>query len=209
MAQRKVPPAQELSADDFFEEDDGFQRRYSPRTEGSLAVRREVGRPDMDLPFSSEDPSVPKKVKHVKEESRRVEQQPGPALKNRYERFTEAHDMGQIKNKFGFFVFAVAIAGGLLYLMMMYIQVFNLNASINDLEAQLQDAQKENNVEQQQVSEQMNMSDLYAYAVGTLGMVEADSDHTIIITVDNQSYTTSNLPVADISDSKVTFHWFR
>lgn len=208
MAQRNDAPVQELSADDFFEQDDGWNPRQSLRTEGSLAVRQDIALPHDDRPFSSEDPSLPKQVRRDKPKSRSVKQ-PGPALKNRYERFTEAHDMGQIKNKFGFFMFAALIAGGLLYLMMMYIQVFNLHASINDLETQLQDARKENTVEQQQVSEQMNMSDLYTYAVGTLGMVEADSDHTIIITVDNQSYTTSNLPVADISDSKVTFHWFR
>jgi len=65
-----------------------------------------------------------------------------------------------------------------------------------------------NTIASQTASETMNMNELYEFATETLGMVEAEADTTIKIVITAQSYTTSNLPTAEIADSKVTFHWF-
>ena len=39
-------------------------------------------------------------------------------------------------------------------------------------------------------------------------MVEADNKTTILVEVPDNSYTISNLPVKEVSESKVNFHWF-
>ena len=86
--------------------------------------------------------------------------------------------------------------------------MFSQESKIADLKAQLREAQEANAVAREIVAEQMNMTELYTYATGTLGMVEADHETTILVEIPNNSYTISNLPIKEVSGSKVTFHWF-
>ena len=90
----------------------------------------------------------------------------------------------------------------------MYVQVFSQESQIADLKTQLREAQDANAVAKEVVAEQMNMTELYTYATGTLGMTEADNETTIVIEIPDNSYTISNLPIREVSGSKVTFHWF-
>jgi hypothetical protein len=97
---------------------------------------------------------------------------------------------------------------GCLAVVLMYVQVFSQKSQIADLKAQLREAQEMNAVAREVVAEQMNMTELYTYATGTLGMVEADNGTTILVEIPNNSYTISNLPIREVNGSKVSFHWF-
>jgi len=114
----------------------------------------------------------------------------------------------RIKGRFNFFLCAGLVLVGLLSIVMMYIQVYMTNSEVNELRQELTEVEEANTIASQTASETMNMNELYEFATETLGMVEAEADTTIKIVITAQSYTTSNLPTAEIADSKVTFHWF-
>lgn len=110
--------------------------------------------------------------------------------------------------KFGFFLCAALVLGGALMVVLMYIQVYVKNNEVNRLRGEVTAAREANQIASQISSESMNMNELYVFATTTLGMVEADATTTIKIRINSQSYTTSNLPVAEVAGTKVTFHWF-
>ncbi|MBO6158685.1 MAG: hypothetical protein J6P72_05400 [Firmicutes bacterium] len=111
--------------------------------------------------------------------------------------------------KFGFFLSAGLVLAGALMVVLMYIQVYMANSEVNRLRAELTEEREANQIASQVATDSMNMNDLYVFATSTLGMEEADASTTIQIRINSQSYTTSNLPVAELAGSKVTFHWFR
>lgn len=114
----------------------------------------------------------------------------------------------QIRHRFGFILSIILVLAGGLSILFMYIQVYLINNEVNQLSAQLTELQTQNEERRQNNVASMNMTELYGYATNTLGMVEADQSHTIIVKVSSSSYTTSNLPVSDTVKGKVTFHWF-
>lgn len=111
--------------------------------------------------------------------------------------------------KFGFFLSAGFVLAGALMVVLMFIQVYMANSEVNRLRAELTEAKEANQIANQIATDSMNMNDLYVFATTTLGMEEADAATTIQIRINSQSYTTSNLPVAELTGSKITFHWFR
>lgn len=178
-----------FSADEFFDTyETNADRYYSPHTEGSLAV--EVDYPDEAPQRRPGTPEIRKQPVSVgKRHIRKVE------------------SMARIKSKFNFFLCAGLVMAGCLSVVLMYIQVFNQETQVGELQSQLAEAQAANAMAQNTTADTVTMTDLYTYATGTLGMVEADGKTTIQIQITNQSYTTSNLPIEDASESKVTFHW--
>lgn len=179
-----------FSAKDFFENyDDNTDHRFQPSTQGSLAL-------EVDYQEEMSEKPVKKKREHKKP----VQKSKGQVRK--------AENMGRIKSKFNFFLCAGLVMAGCLAVVLMYVQVFSQKSQIADLKAQLREAQEANAVAQEIVAEQMNMTELYTYATGTLGMTEADNETTIVIEIPDNSYTISNLPIREVSGSKVTFHWF-
>lgn len=115
--------------------------------------------------------------------------------------------MAQLKGRFHFFLCAGLIMVGCMMVVIMYIRIFSKTNEIAELRSQLTEIESANKA-QIATAENMNMDALYAYATDGLGMVDATAETTIWIKVVSQSYTTSNLPVQEIPDSKVTFHWF-
>ena len=107
--------------------------------------------------------------------------------------------------KIGFLLSAGLVLAGALMVVMMFIQVYTKN---NELRNQVTAAREANQLAQQISSDSMNMNELYVFATTTLGMQEATAATTIKIRINSQSYTTSNLPVAEVTGTKVTFHWF-
>lgn len=179
-----------FSAEDFFEDyEDRTDHRFQPSTQGSLAL---------DVDYQEEEPL---RQEPVRREKKRPEQKTKGHIR-------KAVNMARIKSKFSFFLSAGLVMAGCLAMIMMYIQVFNQESQISDLQSQLREAQEANAVAQTVAAEQMNMTELYSYATGTLGMIEADGKTTIQIKVEDYSYTISNLPIKEVSESKVTFHWF-
>ncbi|MBO4886786.1 MAG: hypothetical protein J5589_00540 [Firmicutes bacterium] len=110
--------------------------------------------------------------------------------------------------KIGFLLCAGLVLAGGLMVVMMFIQVYTKNNEINELRSQVTAAREANQLAQQISSDSMNMNELYVFATTTLGMQEATAATTIKIRINSQSYTTSNLPVAEVTGTKVTFHWF-
>ena len=110
--------------------------------------------------------------------------------------------------KFGFFLCSGLVLAGALMVVMMFIQVYMKNNEVNELRSEVTAAREANLIASQVASDSMNMNELYVFATTTLGMKEADASTTIKIRINSQSYTTSNLPVAEVAGSKVTFHWF-
>ncbi|MCI8632397.1 MAG: hypothetical protein HFE64_02810 [Lachnospiraceae bacterium] len=184
-----------FSAEDFFED---YESEYNPKqmpyTQGSLAVEVEV--PER-IPDRRRLPKQQKSQKRVQK-----------TVSNTRQRVRKAIDMAQIKSKFNFFLCAGLVLAGCMAVVLMYVQVFNQETQIEQLKGQLTAARDANAIAQETVIEQMTMADLYSYATGELGMVEADGNTTIRIKVENQSYTTSSLPIENASESKVSFHWF-
>lgn len=181
-----------FSAEDFFEDyEPEYSHSQTPYTQGSLAVEVE------ELP---ERAPVRKQRPQQKQTKKML-----PGTK---QRIRKAIDMAQIKSKFNFFLCAGLVLAGCLSVVLMYMQVFSQETQIEQLKSQLSAAQDANAIAQETVVEQMTMADLYSYATGELGMVEADGNTTIRIQVTNQSYTTSSLPIENASESKVSFHWF-
>lgn len=113
-----------------------------------------------------------------------------------------------IGSKFGFLLSTAIILLGAMLIVLSYVRIYNKNSEIAALKRELNAVQETNKVAQQKQAETMNMNELYTYAVDMLGMVDADVDTTITVTVVNQSYTTSNLPVSEIGESKVRYHWW-
>lgn len=191
MPKQTMQRKESFSADDFF--DNGYDgevgRPVQPYTDGSLAV--EVAIPD-------EIPESPAPIRKKKKK---------PVQKSKW-RIRKAEDMARIKSKFNFFMCAGLVLAGCLSVVLMYVQVFSQKTRIGELQDELVAAQEANAIAEETVVDQMTMADLYSYATGTLGMVEADGTTTIRVKVTNQSYTTSSLPVEDASESKVSFHWF-
>lgn len=179
-----------FSAEDFFEDyEDSTGYRFQPSTQGSLAL-------EADYQEEMPERPAPKKRELKK-----------PAQKSKGQ-LRKVENMARIKSKFNFFLCAGLVMAGCLAVVLMYVQVFSQESQIADLKVQLREAQEANAVAKEVVTEQMNMTELYSYATGTLGMVEADNKTTILIEVPDNSYTISNLPSKEISGSKVTFHWF-
>ena len=179
-----------FSAEDFFEDyEDRNERDFQPSTQGSLALKVEYEEEMLKQP-EPEKKKYKKPVQRAKGHIRKVE------------------NMSRIKSKFSFFMCAGLVMAGCLAVVLMYVQVFSQKSQITDLQAQLREAQEANAVAREIVSEQMNMTELYSYATGTLGMIEANNKTTILIEVPDQSYTISSLPIQEVSGSKVTFHWF-
>ena len=174
-----------FSAKEFFEDyEDNTDYRFQPSTQGSLALEVEYQEDVSDRP-------APKKREHKK-----------PVQKSKG-RTRKVENMVRIKSKFSFFLSAGLVMAGCLAVVLMYVQVFSQESRIADLK--VQDA---NAVAREIVTEHMNMTELYTYATGTLGMVEADNKSTVLVEVADNSYTISNLPVKEVSESKVSFHWF-
>lgn len=113
-----------------------------------------------------------------------------------------------VGSKFGFLLSVAIIMLGCMMIVLSYVRIYNKNSEIASLKRELNAVQETNKVAQQKQAETMNMNELYTYAVDTLGMVDADMTTTITVTVVNQSYTTSSLPVSDIGESKVRYHWW-
>lgn len=180
-----------FSAEDFFEEyEDSTGYRFQPSTQGSLALEVEY----------QEEETLERPANIRRKKKKPVQKAKG--------RIRKVENMARIKSKFSFILCAGLIMAGCLAVVLMYIQVFSQESQIVDLQAQLREAQEANAVSQEVVADQMNMTELYSYATGTLGMVEADGSTTIQVKVEDHSYTISSLPVKEISESKVTFHWF-
>lgn len=180
-----------FSAEDFFEEyEDSTGYRFQPSTQGSLALEVEY----------QEEETLERPANIRRKKKKPVQQAKG--------RIRKVENMARIKSKFSFILCAGLIMAGCLAVVLMYVQVFSQKSQIVDLQAQLREAQEANAVSQEIVAEQMNMTELYSYATGTLGMVEADGRTTIQVKVEDHSYTISSLPVKEVSGSKVTFHWF-
>ncbi len=110
--------------------------------------------------------------------------------------------------KIGFFLSAGLVLAGALMVVMMFIQVYMKNNEVNRLRGEVTAAREANAIASQVSTDSMNMNELYVFATTTLGMTEADASTTIKIRINSQSYTTSNLPVAEVAGTKVTFHWF-
>ncbi len=179
-----------FSAKDFFEDyEDSTDYRFQPSTQGSMAL-------EVDYREDVSERPAPKKREHKKP----VQKSKGQVRK--------VENMGRIISKFNFFLCAGLVMAGCLAVVLMYVQVFSQESKIADLKVQLREAQDANAVAREIVSEQMNMTELYTYATGTLGMKEADHNTTILIEVPDNSYTISNLPIREVSGSKVSFHWF-
>ena len=179
-----------FSAKDFFEDyEDSTDYRFQPSTQGSLAL-------EVDYQEDVSERPAPKK----REQKKPVHKSKGQVRK--------VENMVRIKSKFNFFLCAGLVMAGCLAVVLMYVQVFSQESKIADLKAQLREAQEMNAVAKEIVAEQMNMTELYSYATGTLGMVEADNGTTILVEIPNNSYTISNLPIREVSGSKVSFHWF-
>ncbi len=115
--------------------------------------------------------------------------------------------MAQLKGRFHFFLCAGLVMAGCMLVVIMYIRLFSKTNELSSMRSQLNEIESANKA-QIATAENMNMDALYSYATDALGMVDATAETTIQIKVVSQSYTTSNLPVQEIPDSKVTFHWF-
>lgn len=118
-------------------------------------------------------------------------------------------DWGQVMSRVRFYIYSLIILAGCFLVIVQYIQVFSINNEIADLREDLNEIEEDNKVLLSTVmGDTMNMDVLYAYATGSLGMVESTSETIIYVTIANKSYTNSNLPVQDVPESKVTYHWF-
>ena len=187
---KQVQQKDRFSAKDFFEDyEDSTDYRFQPSTQGSLAL-------EVDYHEDVSESPAPKKREYKK-----------PVRKSKGQ-VRKVENMGRIKSKFNFFLCAGLVMAGCLAVVLMYVQVFSQESQIADLKTQLREAQDANAVAKEVVAEQMNMTELYTYATGTLGMTEADNETTIVIEIPDNSYTISNLPIREVSGSKVTFHWF-
>lgn len=191
-------PRQSAQRDDRFSAEEFFdmyeEHEPQPYVDGSLAV-------EVDMPTET-----PVKKEPVRKEKAHKENK--TSAKKKAWQLRKAGSMARIKSKFNFFLCAGLVMAGCLSVVLMYIQVFSQEAQISDLQTQLAQAQEANAIAQNTVGSQMTMTELYGYATGTLGMVEANGKTIIDVTIQNQSYTTSTLPIEDVSESKVSFHWF-
>lgn len=182
-----------LSREDFFDDERDYDYGYQPYVQGSLAVEVEIPEP-----YPSEE--------ELEAEQKRIRRE--EARKRQLQQLRKAEEMARIKSKFNFFLCAGLVLAGCLAVVLMYMKVFSQEAAVSELEAELQAAKEANAIAQETVINQMTINELYSYAIGTLGMVEADSGTTMQIEVKNQSYTTSSLPTENANTNKVTFHWF-
>ena len=182
-----------LSREDFF--DDARDRNYGYQSyiQGSLAVEVEIPEP-----YPSEE----------EREAERQRRRREAARQRRLQQMRKADEMARIKSKFNCFLCAGLLMASCLAVVLMCVKVFNQEATVSELEAELEAAREANAVAQETVVNQMTINELYSYAIGTLGMVEAESGTTMQIEVKNRSYTTSSLPTESADSNKVTFHWF-
>lgn len=188
--------AQEFFEDDFLEEyEEQAPSRFRRRRSSTPSIGQAV-----DGNGRRVNPYAKKGSSEKKTRSRRM----------RTRSTRKPADWGLIWARVHFFFCASLILGGCLLVIFQYMQVFDSNNEIERMRARLESAQSDNALLAAAASgETMNMDTLYNYAVGTLGMVEAGPEDIIKITVLNQSYTTSALPSQDISESKVSYHWFK
>ena len=217
-----------LDAADFFEDSDrtGY---YRTQVQGSMAMQPQIEEPARrENPYrkerlererqrsgrshSSRSGSERQNAERARSEAQRESRQRSEAQResrqqSRQKQTGRTLDMAQLKGRFHFFLCAGLIMVGCMMVVIMYIRIFSKTNEIAELRSQLTEIESANKA-QIATAETMNMDALYAYATDALGMVDATAETTIWIKVVSQSYTTSNLPVQEIPDSKVTFHWF-
>ena len=217
-----------LDAADFFEDSDraGY---YRTQVQGSMAMQPQIEEPARrENPYrkerlererqrsgrshSSRSGSERQNAERARSEAQRESRQRSEAQResrqqSRQKQTGRTLDMAQLKGRFHFFLCAGLIMVGCMMVVIMYIRIFSKTNEIAELRSQLTEIESANKA-QIATAENMNMDALYAYATEALGMVDATAETTIWIKVVSQSYTTSNLPVQEIPDSKVTFHWF-
>lgn len=124
------------------------------------------------------------------------------------EKLRRSQAAAQMKNKFSFFLCIGLVLAGAMSVILMYVQVYTANNRVNDLKNQVTEMEEENYKAKASDAGTMNMTEIYVYATDTLGMQEADQSTTITVRTSSSSYTTSNLPVSEIGESKVVYHWF-
>jgi len=218
-----------LDAADFFENNDRAGS-YRTQVQGSMAMQPEIEEPQRrENPYRKErlkreqqrggssrshragsersGLERPRDERTGNEAARREAAPREPGRSSRQRQVRRTMDMAQLKGRFHFFLCAGLIMAGCMLVVIMYIRVFSKTNEIADLRSQLTEIESANKA-QIATAETMNMDALYTYATEGLGMVDATAETTIQIRVVSQSYTTSNLPVQEIPDSKVTFHWF-
>ena len=215
-------------AADFFENNDrtdsyrGTSGGYRAQVQGSMAMQPEYQEPERrENPYRKErlkreqqrgrrSREDARRSEGRREETRRSENRRVAVSNSRSTRQKQARrtiDMAQLKGRFHFFLCAGLVMAGCMLVVIMYIRLFSKTNELSSMRAQLNEIESANKA-QIATAENMNMDALYSYATDALGMVDATAETTIQIKVVSQSYTTSNLPVQEIPDSKVTFHWF-
>lgn len=145
--------------------------------------------------------------KQLEASNKKPEKKRRETRRSRDRRQRDPVDPVAVKSRIYFFVCVAFLMGACMIIVLMYIRVFAATNDLAILRRQL-NAIEANNQTMEATVETMNMDQLYEYAIDTLGMVETGEDTIIKINVSIQSYTTSNLPVQEISESKVTYHWF-
>ena len=217
-----------LDAADFFENNDrtdsyrGTSGGYRAQVQGSMAMQPEYQEPERrENPYRKErlkreqqrgrtSREDARRSEGRREETRRSENRREAVSNSRSTRQKQARrtiDMAQSKGRFHFFLCAGLVMAGCMLVVIMYIRLFSKTNELSSMRSQLNEIESANKA-QIATAENMNMDALYSYATDALGMVDATAETTIQIKVVSQSYTTSNLPVQEIPDSKVTFHWF-
>ena len=217
-----------LDAADFFENNDrtdsyrGTSGSYRAQVQGSMAMQPEYQEPERrENPYRKErlkreqqrgrrSREDARRSEGRREETRRSENRREAVSNSRSTRQKQARrtiDMAQLKGRFHFFLCAGLVMAGCMLVVIMYIRLFSKTNELSSMRSQLNEIESANKA-QIATAENMNMDALYSYATDALGMVDATAETTIQIKVVSQSYTTSNLPVQEIPDSKVTFHWF-
>lgn len=207
-----------LDAADFFENNDrtdsyrGTSGGYRAQVQGSMAMQPEYQEPERrENPYRKERlKREQQRGRRSREDARRSENRRVAVSNSRSTRQKQARrtiDMAQLKGRFHFFLCAGLVMAGCMLVVIMYIRLFSKTNELSSMRSQLNEIESANKA-QIATAENMNMDALYSYATDALGMVDATAETTIQIKVVSQSYTTSNLPVQEIPDSKVTFHWF-
>ena len=217
-----------LDAADFFENNDrtdsyrGTSGSYRAQVQGSMAMQPEYQEPERrENPYRKErlkreqqrgrrSREDARRSEGRREETHRSENRREAVSNSRNTRQKQARrtiDMAQLKGRFHFFLCAGLVMAGCMLVVIMYIRLFSKTNELSSMRSQLNEIESANKA-QIATAENMNMDALYSYATDALGMVDATAETTIQIKVVSQSYTTSNLPVQEIPDSKVTFHWF-
>ena len=106
-----------------------------------------------------------------------------------------------------FLISAFILLIGALSIVASYSEVYSRKARISALKEEIEETRMSTAADVIRENPMQDMSALYTYAVDELGMQEADSTHTVFITLPQQSYT--ELPAGPQEQtSRVRFHWF-